>query len=662
MRGSRLYNFGPRRVQQFDLVLDGGGGDGGPSGGFGSGPGQPSPTTPAPTVNPQDISGGLSPQQIDQLATQFRTEEGADLAVAYGEHIVAGTMVAHEYSTGPDQLDYTVALGEGHGGLGKHGAWRGVVKVWHAGEEIDEAFNWTIWFDDAPPAGAVLANNDDGWNWVATDPKPFFGKFAHQSPNRTGLHFHSFQDATELLLPLTGDLISCWIWIDPATPPQEIMLQFRNGVSFEHRAYWGANLINLGTNGTNSRRQISASIPPTGSWQRLDIPVGDVGLAGASVNGIAFLLFDGAATWDQIFRWRTDLVSGAGYLFRPGIISPQVGDVQSAGADSLPTGTATSGTASIFVRLTDLQSAEDRPDKFRGRFRTRCTFDYDSTGEQIGLFDSYSTNPARVAADRILAFFQRIHRDDLTLAQEKFRARIDWPSWVAWRDYCDQLIPWNKDGSGNIFIPRFECHIAFTGAVSAAEALDQICATAATIWQDDGRQIRFVLPNNQIPVHHFNTSNASAPNAAPQDLRDRPNFFVAKFRDLDDEHLGEVTVSVAREDSIRRLGENKSTRAFATMRQSQGKRVLSRQARLEHDNPIFFTFSGDGTALRVLPGDFVTFTHPVPNWDHQLSLVVDVTVRSSEDSADQLEFTAQKIDGPLYSDTDHTPVQEALTV
>jgi hypothetical protein len=40
--------------------------------------------------------------------------------------------------------------------------------------------------------------------------------------------------------------------IDPANIPSEIMLQWNENWSWDHRAYWGANNIQFGTDNTDS--------------------------------------------------------------------------------------------------------------------------------------------------------------------------------------------------------------------------------------------------------------------------------------------------------------------------------------------------------------------------------------------------------------------------
>jgi hypothetical protein len=77
-------------------------------------------------------------------------------------------------------------------------------------------------------------------------------------------------------------------------------------------------------------------------------------------------------------------------------------------------------------------------------------------------------------------------------------------------------------------------------------------------------------------------------------------------------------------------------------------------------NDVIVTLAGAAPSLDVLPGDFVTVSHPVMGLDHQLRLVTAIAVRSGEESADEVDFTLQQISGPLYDDAAHRPRQEAL--
>ncbi len=120
---------------------------------------------------------------------------------------------------------------------------------------------------------------------------------AHRSPSNRGLHQHYFEGATETMHVLRGDGLIAYVYLDPADPPREVMLQWNDG-SWEHRAYWGEDLIAWGSNDTPSRRHMGG-LPPTGAWVRLEVPANTVQLEGRDVNGMAFTLFGGSAVWDH---------------------------------------------------------------------------------------------------------------------------------------------------------------------------------------------------------------------------------------------------------------------------------------------------------------------------------------------------------------------------
>jgi hypothetical protein len=159
----------------------------------------------------------------------------------------------------------------------------------------DNDSNDVVWIDDALPAGATPVGT---WNWVSTNPTPYSGGLAHQSILAAGVHQHYFSNATAPLQVPTGDLLYAYVYLDPANPPRELMLAWNAGSwDWEHRAYWGENLINKGTNGTASRRYMGP-LPVAGEWVRLEVPASAVGLDGAAITGISFTLFDGRVTWD----------------------------------------------------------------------------------------------------------------------------------------------------------------------------------------------------------------------------------------------------------------------------------------------------------------------------------------------------------------------------
>jgi hypothetical protein len=159
----------------------------------------------------------------------------------------------------------------------------------------------SVWVEDALPPGAVAGSDGgDGWFWVSNNPLPYSGALAHQSVVASGEHQHYF---CCLVSPATlavgvGDTLFAYVYLDPVNPPSEVMLQWGSD-NFEHRAYWGANqIVAWGTDGSASRRYMGA-LPPVGQWVRLEVPAAQVGLEGRSVNGMAFTLYGGRATWDR---------------------------------------------------------------------------------------------------------------------------------------------------------------------------------------------------------------------------------------------------------------------------------------------------------------------------------------------------------------------------
>ena len=156
----------------------------------------------------------------------------------------------------------------------------------------------TVWVEDAVPAGATAVGDNDGWTWVSSNPTPRSGTLAHQSAVVAGIHQHYFTNATTTLAVGVGDKLFAYVYLDPANPPSEVMLQWTDG-SWEHRAYWGANLIPWGTDGTAGRRYVGP-LPALGQWVRLEVPAAQVGLEGRTVNGMAYTLYGGRATWDRV--------------------------------------------------------------------------------------------------------------------------------------------------------------------------------------------------------------------------------------------------------------------------------------------------------------------------------------------------------------------------
>jgi hypothetical protein len=197
------------------------------------------------------------------------------------------------------------------------------------------------WVDDSLPAGAAgYADGGDSWNWVTSNPAPFSGTRAHQSALATGLHDHFFNFATATLPINSGDKLFAYVYLDPANPPSEVMLGWKSASgNWEHRAYWGANQIPWGTDGTASQRYMGP-LPAAGQWVKLEVPASQVGLEGVALEGMYFMLFDGRATWDYAGKSSTTSDTGSGTP--PSSVPPSTVPVSNTAwvDDSLPVGAA----------------------------------------------------------------------------------------------------------------------------------------------------------------------------------------------------------------------------------------------------------------------------------------------------------------------------------
>ena len=166
-----------------------------------------------------------------------------------------------------------------------------------------------VWIEDSFPPGASRITEDENqwWNWVTSNPVPFSGRLALQSGLVAEEHQDGFSGATVPMKIGAGDLLIAYVYLDPENPPSEIMLQWHDPEgdgSWEHRAYWGANNINLGIDGTASRSRLG-DLPASGQWVRLEVSAQQVGLLGSEVDGMIFSLDGGRATWDRISKAST---------------------------------------------------------------------------------------------------------------------------------------------------------------------------------------------------------------------------------------------------------------------------------------------------------------------------------------------------------------------
>lgn len=135
----------------------------------------------------------------------------------------------------------------------------------------------------------------------------------------------------------------------------------------------------------------------------------------------------GRGPWDACegLWWKGVEIPTADYEFYPGTQSTGMADATQGQDTFFSTDTPHSGIAWIRAELAAGSGEEDNlanpPYGLKGIFRTMKVEDYNSSGTSTG--NSYSTNAARQVADLM------IRLGGIPTS------RIDWPSWVTWRDY-----------------------------------------------------------------------------------------------------------------------------------------------------------------------------------------------------------------------------------
>ena len=154
------------------------------------------------------------------------------------------------------------------------------------------------WVDDVQANGG---RTEGTWKFVGKNEAPVFSKRYSRkqtaAPEQTVQH--SFRNAHRKFTLAAGDRLFAYVWLDPESPPETIMLQWNDG-TWDHRAFWGEDKINFGEIGTDTPAHKSMGpLPALGEWVRLEVDPAVVGLESDSIlNGMAFAQFGGTAYWD----------------------------------------------------------------------------------------------------------------------------------------------------------------------------------------------------------------------------------------------------------------------------------------------------------------------------------------------------------------------------
>lgn len=157
-----------------------------------------------------------------------------------------------------------------------------------------------IWFEDRFPEGSSpqVAGAPIEWNEKGKGPVHSGSRSLRRtSPGALAQDYWS--GGASFTVPSKG-MIFVYVHLDPASPPEAIMVQFHTG-EWKHRAVWGkAEKIPFGDPGTIGKVAMGG-LPEAGKWVRLEFPAEKLGLkAGMKVDGYAFTQFGGTVSWDRL--------------------------------------------------------------------------------------------------------------------------------------------------------------------------------------------------------------------------------------------------------------------------------------------------------------------------------------------------------------------------
>lgn len=150
-----------------------------------------------------------------------------------------------------------------------------------------------VLIDDSLPEGAVTEGK---WEWDTS--LIYRGEKSHTEPAAKGVAEHSFRMAP-LDIP-EGYLIEQYVYLDAADPPEGIELRFRyeaDGREAEIGLYREGEEEVFVFN-DDEAVIYDGTLTEPGRWVKWSIDPDDLGLKGAKITGISFVVYGGKANWD----------------------------------------------------------------------------------------------------------------------------------------------------------------------------------------------------------------------------------------------------------------------------------------------------------------------------------------------------------------------------
>lgn len=162
----------------------------------------------------------------------------------------------------------------------------------------------SVWFEDGFPTGAKPQSSGTPLCLVTRDEGQVLSGDAALKRSAKGVEQDFFAGGAEFPVPVGGKIFA-HCYLDPANPPEAIMVQFHTD-GWRHRAIWGQDArIPFGRLGTTEKVAMGG-LPQTARWVRLEVDPSVLGLkAGMKITGFAFTQSGGTVFWDKLGMVRT---------------------------------------------------------------------------------------------------------------------------------------------------------------------------------------------------------------------------------------------------------------------------------------------------------------------------------------------------------------------
>ncbi|MFH0838976.1 MAG: hypothetical protein V1893_02200 [Candidatus Omnitrophota bacterium] len=150
----------------------------------------------------------------------------------------------------------------------------------------------TVILEDALPSGS---QQEGEWIWDTN--MKFSGTASHIALEKEGPNQHGLKLTNPIKIK-AGSYIIQYVYLDPKSPPNGLMMKFQLSDGKETGVYW---------EGENEVFEIKENediwyigfLPTKGEWVRLDIPTDDLDIQDKELTGISFIQHSGKVWWDK---------------------------------------------------------------------------------------------------------------------------------------------------------------------------------------------------------------------------------------------------------------------------------------------------------------------------------------------------------------------------